>query len=131
MDRPVTASVMHNLDARAARIAALTPRERDVLAGIISGCSNKMIAYRLGISVRTVEGHRAHIMRFLEAKHIAHVICAAIEAMRLGLFPDPAAVFGAQLAFIINEPCSGAPEPIIPMGDNRSPRRKSRVRRLR
>lgn len=131
MVRRVSASAMHDLDARAARIAALTPRERDVLAGIISGCSNKMIAHRLGISMRTVEGHRAHIMRFLEAEHIAHVICAAIEAIRLGLFPDPGTVFGAQLAFIMSESRSGTSEPIMPVGEDRAPCRKSRVKRLR
>jgi len=58
----------------ALRLAALTPRERDVLEGIVQGNSNKQIAYVLGISARTVENHRAHMMRCLGARHVADVI---------------------------------------------------------
>ena len=86
------------------RIPTLRPRERDVLAGIVAGCSNKVIAYQLGISPRTVEVHRANIMRNLEARHIAHVICAAVEAMRLGLYTDIPAVFAPLLAYLLHEP---------------------------
>lgn len=64
-----------------ARIAALTPRRRDVLNGILAGYSNKMIAHSLGISPRTVEVHRARMMRDLGARHIADVIRLACEAM--------------------------------------------------
>jgi two-component system, LuxR family, response regulator FixJ len=62
------------------RIAALTPRGRDVLSGILAGRSNKMIAYSLGISPRTVEIHRARLMRDLGARHVAEVIRLALEA---------------------------------------------------
>ena len=58
----------------ALRLAALTPREREVLEGIVRGNSNKQIAYILGISARTVENHRAHMMRCLGARHVADVI---------------------------------------------------------
>ena len=61
--------------ARAAlRLAALTPREREVLEGVVRGNSNKQIAYNLGISVRTVENHRAHMMRCLGARHVAELV---------------------------------------------------------
>jgi FixJ family two-component response regulator len=62
------------------RIAALTPRRRDVLSGILAGRSNKLIAHSLGISPRTVETHRAHLMRDLGARHVADVIRLALEA---------------------------------------------------
>lgn len=68
----------------ASRLAALTPREREVLEGIVQGNSNKQIAYILGISARTVENHRAHMMRCLGARHVADVI-------RLMLAVKPAA----------------------------------------
>lgn len=44
-----------------ARVAALTERERDVMRLIASGLPNKLVADELGISVRTVEVHRAHV----------------------------------------------------------------------
>ena len=51
------------------RIAALSPREHDVLAGLLAGRPNKTIAYDLNISVRTVEVHRARlgVQTFAEA----------------------------------------------------------------
>lgn len=64
-----------------ARIAALTPRGRDVLNGILAGHSNKMIGHSLGISPRTVEVHRARMMRDLGARHVADAIRLACEAM--------------------------------------------------
>lgn len=59
------------------RIAVLTRRELEVLRGLVSGEPNKRIAHNLGISPRTVEAHRAHLMAklkvrsFSEALHIA------------------------------------------------------------
>lgn len=63
------------------RFAALTPRGRDVLHGILSGYSNKVIAHTLGISPRTVEIHRARMMRDLGARHVADAIRLAFEAL--------------------------------------------------
>ena len=74
-----SATVRQVTDANS-RIAALTPRGRDVLSGILAGRSNKMIAYSLGISPRTVEIHRARLMRDLGARHVAEVIRVALEA---------------------------------------------------
>jgi two-component system response regulator FixJ len=60
------------------RVAVLTPREREVLDGLLAGKPNKLIAYHLGISVRTVEVHRARMMERLGLRQLA-------EAIRLGV----------------------------------------------
>jgi len=52
----------------------LTAREREVLALIVGGCSNKEGGHRLGISTRTFEAHRAHIMGKTGAKNAADLI---------------------------------------------------------
>lgn len=59
-----------------ARITAhrLTPREQEVLALITGGCSNKEGGYRLGISTRTFEAHRARLMGKLGARNAADLI---------------------------------------------------------
>jgi FixJ family two-component response regulator len=57
-----------------ARLDRLTPREREVLALLVDGHMNKVIAGRLGISTRTAEHHRAHIMTKLEAPTLSHLI---------------------------------------------------------
>jgi DNA-binding CsgD family transcriptional regulator len=59
-----------------ARINAhrLTPREQEVLALITGGCSNKEGGYRLGISTRTFEAHRARLMGKLGARNAADLI---------------------------------------------------------
>jgi two-component system response regulator FixJ len=60
------------------RLAILSPREREVLDGLLAGQPNKLIAYQLGISVRTVEVHRARMMERLGMRQLA-------EALRLGI----------------------------------------------
>ena len=61
-----------------ARAALLTPREREVLELVAVGESNKVIARRLGISFRTVELHRSHILEKMQARTISHLIRMAI-----------------------------------------------------
>ncbi len=58
----------------AARLEDLTPRERTVLDLIAAGHRNKTIANELDISVKTVEFHRAHLMRKLEAASLADLL---------------------------------------------------------
>jgi two-component system response regulator FixJ len=65
-----------------ARFALLSPRERDVLTGVIAGKPNKIIAYELGISPRTVEVYRAGLMTKTEASSLSELIRMAL---RLGL----------------------------------------------
>jgi two-component system response regulator FixJ len=62
------------------RIAALTPRERSVLSALMTGRANKQIAYDLGISVRTVEAHRARMLERLETHGIAEAVRLAVLA---------------------------------------------------
>jgi two-component system response regulator FixJ len=73
-------ATLEQVASASSRIAALTPRGRDVLKGILAGHSNKMIAYLLGISPRTVEIHRARLMRDLGTRHVADVVRLALEA---------------------------------------------------
>jgi two-component system response regulator FixJ len=60
------------------RAALLTPREREVLDLVVAGEPNKIIARRLGISFRTVEVHRSHILEKMQARSISHLIRMAI-----------------------------------------------------
>jgi two-component system response regulator FixJ len=62
------------------RVATLSARERDVLDGLLAGRSNKVIAYDLGISVRTVEVHRARMMERLGLRQLAEVIRLGVIA---------------------------------------------------
>lgn len=62
------------------RIAALSPREQDVLRGLVRGHPNKTIAYDLGISPRTVEVHRANAMAKLEARSLSEALRLAFAA---------------------------------------------------
>lgn len=61
-------------------LAILSKREREVLEGLVEGLANKAIAFRLGISQRTVEVHRANIMRRLGVGSFAELIRLAIMA---------------------------------------------------
>ena len=62
------------------RMARLSPRERQVLEGIAVGRPSKLIAYDLGISVRTVEVHRAHMLDRLGVRNMAEAIRIAVMA---------------------------------------------------
>lgn len=63
-----------------ARLACLTGRERDVLAGLVQGLPNKTIAYDLGISPRTVEIYRANVMEKLRVHSLAQALRIAFIA---------------------------------------------------
>lgn len=69
----------HQRAIAAARLATLSPREREVLALLIAGRMNKAIAAELGISAKTVEDHRASIMRKMQVRSMAELVRLAAE----------------------------------------------------
>jgi two-component system response regulator FixJ len=76
------------------RLGALTPRERDILDAIAAGLGNKAIARRLDLSPRTVEVHRANIMRRVQAGSVAELLRLQFIAESAGLPANPVR-FGA------------------------------------
>ena len=96
-------TVLTSLEAAFARLAApagrdpaavaaetkldlLSPRERQVLEGLLTGLPNKSIAYDLGISPRTVEIHRARVMDKMGARSLSELVRLALAA---GAQPSP------------------------------------------
>jgi len=64
----------------AARIASLSPRERQVMDGLIAGLSNKLIARDYDISPRTIEVYRANVMTKMQAGSLSELVRLAIRA---------------------------------------------------
>jgi two-component system, LuxR family, response regulator FixJ len=68
----------------AARVASLTPRERQVMQGLVTGQSNKAIARDYDISPRTVEVYRANVMTKMQANNLSELVRFAIRARIIG-----------------------------------------------
>ena len=62
----------------AGRLASLSPRERQVLEGLISGKANKVVAIELDISPRTVEVYRANLMSKMQAASLSELVRMAL-----------------------------------------------------
>src|SRR6202051_2113990 len=75
-------AVIHDI---AARIATLSPRERQVMNGLIAGLSNKLIARDYDISPRTIEVYRANVMTKMQANSLSELVRLAVRA---GLLND-------------------------------------------
>ncbi|MFZ2156384.1 MAG: response regulator FixJ [Bradyrhizobium sp.] len=75
-------AVTHDI---AARVATLSPRERQVMEGLIAGLSNKLIARDYDISPRTIEVYRANVMTKMQANSLSELVRLA---MRAGLLKD-------------------------------------------
>jgi two-component system, LuxR family, response regulator FixJ len=72
-------------DEVTARVDSLTPRERQVLERLVAGRANKVIAFELDISPRTVEIHRARVMEKMQAQNLSHLVRLALAA---GIVPE-------------------------------------------
>ena len=64
----------------AERLESLSPRERQVMQGLVAGKANKVIAYDLDISQRTVETYRANVMTKMQARSLSDLVRMAIAA---------------------------------------------------
>ena len=69
----------------AGRVASLSPRERQVMEGLVAGLSNKLIAREYDISPRTIEVYRANVMTKMQANSLSELVRLA---MRAGLLSD-------------------------------------------
>lgn len=56
------------------RMAGLTPRESEVMRKVVKGCANKVVASDLGVSQRTVELHRARVMKKMGVRSLAELV---------------------------------------------------------
>ena len=89
IDRALSSAARTGVDAGAVaaileRFARLTEREREVFALLVAGMQNKQIGHRLGISPRTVEVHRAHVLEKMQAANVSQLVRMGLTA---GLAP--------------------------------------------
>jgi len=75
-DQPRAFEVAHR--EAAARLECLSPRQHQVLSGIVRGRPNKIIAYELGLSIRTVEAYRAQMLQKLGVRGTAEAVRMAL-----------------------------------------------------
>jgi FixJ family two-component response regulator len=74
-----------------ARFQSMTRREREVMDLVVSGLPNKLIATRLGVSPKTVEVHRAHVMQKSRAGSLAELVRLSIAAGIAPTWREPVA----------------------------------------
>jgi len=71
------------------RLASLSRREREVMRLVVDGKANRVVARELGISQRTVEIHRANVMRKMQATSVSHLVRMALQSVSFGPSPVP------------------------------------------
>jgi DNA-binding CsgD family transcriptional regulator len=132
-------------------LAALTPRERQIVGYVAAGRPNKVIAIDLGISLRTAEAHRARIFAKLDARNAMQLACRLcahgrsgaspiLEAAAQGDLPESSLITRAHVPpspsplpspYVLHEPSqeyggrppgAGEPEPSIPESPASDPR---------
>jgi two-component system response regulator FixJ len=64
-----------------ARFNQLTPREREIMRLVIAGAASKVIAFDLGISAKTVEIHRAQVMRKMQVRSVAELVRVGVTEL--------------------------------------------------
>ena len=83
-----TAHAAHITEVKG-RYATLTPRERQVMAGVIAGRLNKQICYALHSAERTVKTHRARVMEKMAVRSVAELVRRAEELSAAGVALEP------------------------------------------
>ncbi|MCG6884330.1 MAG: response regulator [Silicimonas sp.] len=78
----INAAIRHNAETTRCQkiLDRMTPRELEVMKEVVAGYPNKIIAYHLGISQKTVELHRARVMEKAEAQSASHLVRIAMTA---------------------------------------------------
>lgn len=75
------------------RLARLTPREREVLEHVVAGKPNKVIAFDLGASEKTIKIHRGRVMAKMEAESLPELVMlaqwAGVSTAKVGIEPPP------------------------------------------
>lgn len=77
---PAAVQADPRLQAVEARLASLTPRERDVLLPLVRGYTNREMAEQLDISVKTIDLYRSRVMKRMQAETLADLVGMAIAA---------------------------------------------------